>query len=153
MRVIYSIFFAEFLQTVQQQFAKRFAERCCVELHEPLVKRRVSQSIGERTHCLRIHFCLRQFVCSHLILGITKLTVTFFCICFMLRGVRWQSWVAPPGQSLGSVGTEKSRSDTGKLPRLRSSVRWVVDLQYAPADRGVRKVYWLVTGTHLMNNH
>ena len=48
MRVIYSIFFAEFLQTVQQQFAKRFAERCCVELHEPLVKRRVSQSMGGR---------------------------------------------------------------------------------------------------------
>ena len=28
---------------------------------------------------------------------------------------------------------------------------WVADLQYAPADRGVREVYWMVTGTKLMN--
>ena len=60
MRVIYSIFFAEFLQSVQQQFAKRFAERCCVELHEPLVKRRVSQSIGGKNTLFEIIFVVTR---------------------------------------------------------------------------------------------
>ena len=97
MRVIYSIFFAEFLQTVQQQFAKRFAERCCVELHEPLVKRRVSQSIGGKNTLFENIFLLVA-ICIFLSDFVNqKVDCNFFCGS-MLRGVRWQSWVAPPGQ-------------------------------------------------------
>ena len=98
MRVIYSIFFAEFLQTVQQQFAKRSAERCCVELHEPLVKRRVSQSIGERTHCLRLylwlHICMFSFDFGH-----HKVDCNFFLHMFY---VAWGE-MAKLGCASGSV--------------------------------------------------
>ena len=78
MRVIYSIFFAEFLQTVQQQFAKRFAERCCVELHEPLVKRRVSQSIGGKNTLFGNIFLLAAICVFLFDFGIRKMTVIFF---------------------------------------------------------------------------
>ena len=78
MRVIYSIFFAEFLQTVQQQFAKRFAERCCVELHEPLVKRRVSQSIGGKNTLLENIFLLPAICIFLFDFCIRKLTVILF---------------------------------------------------------------------------
>ena len=78
MRVIYSIFFAEFLQTVQQQFAKRFAERCCVELHEPLVKRRVSQSIGGKKTLLENIFLLPAICIFLFDLGNQKVDCNFF---------------------------------------------------------------------------
>ena len=127
MFVICSIVFAEFLQTVQQQFAKRFAERCCVELHEPLVKRRVSQSIGGKNTLLFENiFLLAQCVFSYLILWIRKLTVTFFAgVCCVgwdgkvglrlrVSSSRWARWEQRShGQTLESFRDFEVLSDCG----------------------------------------
>ena len=93
MRVIYSIFFAEFLQTVQQQFAKRFAERCCVELHEPLVKRRVSQSNGGKNTLFENIFLLAA-ICIFLFDLLT--------VIFLREYVAWGE-MAKLGCASGSV--------------------------------------------------
>ena len=98
MRVIYSIFFAEFLQTVQQQFAKRFAERCCVELHEPLVKRRVSQSIGGKNTLFENIFLLAA-ICVFLFDFVNQKVA---CNFFLREFVAWGE-MAKLGCASGSV--------------------------------------------------
>ena len=126
MRVIYSIFFAEFLQTVQQQFAKRFAERCCVELHEPLVKRRVSQSIGGKNTLLENIFLLPAICIFLFDLGNQKVDCIFFAgVCCVrwdgkvglrlrVSSSRWARWEQRShGQTLESFRDFEVLSDCG----------------------------------------